>query len=190
MKAFAGIDLGTTNLKVALYDEDLRPLDSESFPVTYMRNGANVEFDADVCFDHMIDRLSALIRRQGVTALAALAMTGQAETLILVDEKGRAMAPAISWMDERSQAQCALLSRRFSAEAVEAVTGQLSMLPTWPATKLVWLRQNRPSRVCRAISQPCCPRRSPARTPTIRRLSVTCASSTCRNHTWTHSRPC
>ena len=144
MKAFAGIDLGTTNLKVALYDEDLRPLDSESFPVTYMRNGANVEFDADVCFDHMIDRLSALIRRQGVTALAALAMTGQAETLILVDEKGRAMAPAISWMDERSQAQCALLSRRFSAEAVEAVTGQLSMLPTWPATKLVWLRQNRP----------------------------------------------
>ena len=144
MKAFAGIDLGTTNLKVALYDEDLRPLDSESFPVAYMRNGANVEFDADVCFDHMIDMLSALIRRQGVTALAALAMTGQAETLILVDEKGRAMAPAISWMDERSQAQCALLSRRFSAEAVEAVTGQLSMLPTWPATKLVWLRQNRP----------------------------------------------
>ena len=144
MKAYLGIDLGTTNLKAALYDEDLRFLDSESFPVEYLRESGHVEFDADRCFDRMIDMLATLVRRQGVTELAALAMTGQAETLVLADDAGRAMAPAISWMDERSQAQCEALSRIFSPGAVEAVTGQLSMLPTWPATKLMWLRENKP----------------------------------------------
>ena len=71
--------------------------------------------------------------------LAALALTGQAETLLLLDESGHPLMNAISWMDERSQAECEQLSRRFTPGQVEAVTGQLSMLPTWPATKLVWL---------------------------------------------------
>ena len=142
--AFLGIDLGTTNLKAALYDEDLRPLDSESYPVPYTREGGFVEFDADACFDRLIDMLAVLLRRQGVTRLHAMALTGQAETLLLLDEGGRPLCNAISWMDERSKAECAELSRRFPPEAVERITGQLSVLPTWPATKLLWLRAHRP----------------------------------------------
>ena len=40
--AFLGIDLGTTNLKAALYDENLHLLDSESFPVPYLRENGFV----------------------------------------------------------------------------------------------------------------------------------------------------
>ena len=150
MKAYLGIDLGTTNLKAALFDEDLRPLDSESFPVNYDRTDGFVEFDADACFEQLIDMIGALARRKGINEIAALALTGQAETLLLLDESGRPLMNAISWMDERSQAECEQLSRRFTPGQVEAVTGQLSMLPTWPATKLVWLRANRPELFDRA----------------------------------------
>ena len=111
MKAFLGIDLGTTNLKAALYDENLRLLDSESFPVRYFREDGFVEFDADGCFDQMIDMLAALLKRQAVTLLGGMALTGQAETLLLLDGDGRPLCNAISWMDERSQEECALLSR-------------------------------------------------------------------------------
>ncbi len=150
MKAFLGIDLGTTNLKAALYDEDLRPLGSESLPVRYAREDGFVEFDADACFDQLVELLAELVKRHGVTRLQALALTGQAETLILLDGDRRPIGNAISWMDERSQEECAQLSERFDPQTVEAVTGQLSMLPTWPATKLVWLRKNRPEAFARA----------------------------------------
>ena len=144
MDAFLGIDLGTTNLKAALYDENLRLLGSESFPVEYARDGSRVEFDADACFDRLIDLIGALARRLRVNRIAALALTGQAETLILLGGDNRPIRPAISWMDERSQDECAALSARFAPEAVERVTGQLSMLPTWPATKLMWLKAHDP----------------------------------------------
>ena len=150
MKAYLGIDLGTTNLKAALYDEDLRPIDSESLPVRYAGADGFVEFDAEAVFDQLIELLSALVHRQDVAEIGALALTGQAETLILLDRDGRPVGNAISWMDERSQAECAALSERFDPPAVEAVTGQLSMLPTWPATKLMWLRRNRPEAFAKA----------------------------------------
>ena len=94
MKTFIGIDLGTTNLKAALYDADLRPVDSESFPVRYSGADGVVEFDADACFDRMLDLLEALLRRNGVTEVTALALTGQAETLVLLDKQGRALQEA------------------------------------------------------------------------------------------------
>ena len=144
MKAFLGIDLGTTNLKAALYDEDLRPLGSASFPVEYCRDDGHVEFDVDACFDQLIDLLADLVRQKGVDAIPAMALTGQAETLVVLGENGRPIHPAISWMDERSQAECAELSDRFDPSTFESVTGQLSMLPTWPATKALWLKHNAP----------------------------------------------
>ena len=150
MKAFLGIDLGTTNLKAALYDEDLHLLDSESFPVRYAGEDGFVEFDVDACFNQLVDLLEALLRRQKITRLEALALTGQAETLILLDRDGRPIGNAISWMDERSQSECAELGARFTPEEVEAVTGQLSMLPTWPSTKIMWLRHHRPEQFRRA----------------------------------------
>jgi xylulokinase len=51
---------------------------------------------------------------------------------------------AISWMDERSTEECAQLEKQFPPELCEAVTGQMAVLPTWPATKIAWLRKRRP----------------------------------------------
>ena len=42
---YIGIDLGSTNLKVALYDEDLQMLGQESCPVNYIRKDNQMEFD-------------------------------------------------------------------------------------------------------------------------------------------------
>ena len=71
MKAYLGIDLGTTNMKAALYDEQMRPIDSESMPVRYDRTDGFVEFDADVCFDALIDMLGTLAKRCGATEIPA-----------------------------------------------------------------------------------------------------------------------
>ena len=45
-KLYIGVDLGSTNIKVALYDETFKMLNSLSTPVEYQREGGIVEFDA------------------------------------------------------------------------------------------------------------------------------------------------
>ena len=140
---YIGIDLGTTNIKAALYDGDMRLVRRESTPVSYLREQGFVEFDAEGYFDGLIELLNR-VTGHGEAPVAAMALTGQAETLVPLGEDGRPVMNAISWMDERSTAECAALGGIFSPEEVERVTGQLAMLPTWPATKVLWLKKHRP----------------------------------------------
>ena len=43
---YCGIDLGSTNIKIAIYNEDFCLVDRQSRPVEYIRDGGFVEFDA------------------------------------------------------------------------------------------------------------------------------------------------
>ena len=51
--SFISIDLGTTNIKVAAYDDQLNELAIESDGVEYFRSGDMVEFDAKSNFSQI-----------------------------------------------------------------------------------------------------------------------------------------
>lgn len=140
---YIGVDLGSTNLKAALYDENLNCVGHKSMPVAYIRQGEFVEFDAKLYFDSLITVLHDLMAEHP-GQVSQLALTGQAESLVCLDGTGTPVMNAISWMDERSAEECALLEREFSPGECHRVTGQQAILPTWPATKILWLRRNRP----------------------------------------------
>ncbi len=141
---YLGIDLGSTNIKAALYDEKLNLKDRRSIPVAYIRENGFVEFDAKQYALNLVDLLSAMLRENEVKAVKEIAFTGQAESLVVVGKDGNPLMNAISWMDERSTAECAELEELFSKQECEKVTGQQAVLPTWPATKILWLKKNRP----------------------------------------------
>ncbi len=141
---YIGIDLGSTNIKAALYDRDMRLIDRSSCPVEYLRPQGFVEFDAEVYFEGLIELLRELLSANSVTEVTELSFTGQAESLVVLGADGRPLMNAISWMDERSVKECEELSRLFPPALCEAVTGQMAVLPTWPATKILWLRHERP----------------------------------------------
>lgn len=141
---YAGIDLGSTNIKIAIYDKAFSLIDRRSRPVTYIRENGFVEFDAESYCRELIGLLADMVKQNGVTALREIAFTGQAESLVVLGADGKPLMNAISWMDERSTAECETLSKQFSPEVCEAVTGQMAVLPTWPATKILWLKHNRP----------------------------------------------
>ena len=143
-RCYVGIDLGTTNVKVAVYDENMSLAARESLPVRYEREGARVEFDADAYVEGLLDLLRGALASCGARSIAALALTGQAESLVALGEDMRPVMNAISWMDERSTEECALLAEAFPERRVEEVTGQMGVLPTWPASKILWLRRHRP----------------------------------------------
>ncbi|GAA5149726.1 xylulokinase [Microbacterium pseudoresistens] len=140
------VDLGSTNLKVVLFDERARQLAAASATMQYSRDGAFVEFDADSVLGSVLDLVRSCASEAGAAsdAQSCIVLTGQAESLVLADARGIAIAPAISWMDERSTAEAAEIGARFDTTEAFAVTGETEAVPTWPATKLRWLRTHRP----------------------------------------------
>lgn len=140
------VDLGTTNLKVVLYDEMLRTLAVAAVPVRYQRDGDRVEFDPEEMFDALVQLIGDCGRTAAVEEdeIAHLVVTGQAESLVLVGDDGLSVSPGISWMDERSRAEAEEIAAEFGAAAAFAVTGEPEPVPTWPATKLRWLARHDP----------------------------------------------
>ncbi len=141
---YIGIDLGSTNMKAAIYDQDFALIDRQSRPVAYIRENGFVEFNAETYVETLLELLRDMMQKNKLGQIRELAFTGQAESLVVVGKDGKPLMNAISWMDERSTQECEELAQKFSPETCEAVTGQMAVLPTWPATKIQWLRNNRP----------------------------------------------
>lgn len=143
-KLFIGVDLGSTNIKTALYDENFAMLSSLSHPVEYEREGGVVEFDAwDYC-RNLSRMMGELMQGRSADELKEISFTGQAESLVCVGKDGKPLMNAISWMDERSVEECVVLSKKFTDEMVRKTTGQMTICPTWPSTKILWLKSHRP----------------------------------------------
>ena len=141
---YIGIDLGSTNIKAAIYDENMKLVDRQSVPVVYIRENGFVEFDAYAYCQDLVKLLADMVKSNGVKSVKQMAFTGQAESLVVLGKEGKPLMNAISWMDERSTEECVALAEKFDAATCEAITGQMAVLPTWPATKIAWLRKNRP----------------------------------------------
>ena len=141
---YIGVDLGSTNIKAAIYDKDFNLIDRQSRPVNYIRENGFVEFDADAYCRDLICLLADMVKVNRIAHVDEIAFTGQAESLVVLGKDGTPLMNAISWMDERSVEECSVLAQQFDAKLCERVTGQMAVLPTWPATKILWLKNNRP----------------------------------------------
>lgn len=99
---YCGIDLGSTNIKIAIYSEDFKLIDRQSRSVEYIRENGFVEFDAFTYCHALIELLLLMAKENGIKAIRQIAFTGQAESLVVLGADGKPLMNAISWMDERS----------------------------------------------------------------------------------------
>ncbi len=141
------IDLGTTNIKVASYTENLQFIALENHAVSYLNENGFIEFEAEDYFNNVVNLIKACYARS-VHKLGdkkvQLVLTGQAESLIIIDQNGKSVRNGISWLDTRSKKECEQLSAQFSKEECYQITGQPEIIPTWPLTKICWLKNNEP----------------------------------------------
>ena len=72
---YIGIDLGSTNIKAALYDGEMKLVSRKSFPVSYIREQGFVEFDAKEYVNNLIKLLSEILKENKIKAVKALANT-------------------------------------------------------------------------------------------------------------------
>lgn len=148
------VDVGTTNVKVVLYDDKLTRLAMAQAPAVYHREGERVEFDPVALFDLVLDLIHRCADRHGDTAAhhAIIVLTGQAESLVLTDGTGRTVRPAISWLDDRATSEAREFAEHFGAERAFAITGEPEPSATWPAAKLRWLSRHEPDKLAAATN--------------------------------------
>ena len=140
------IDLGSTNIKVAVYSDELQIEAWQSNPVQYIRDGSRVEFDIIDYGNTVIKMIANLMNNSSIDTknICQLVFTGQAESLVVLGKDFKPIMNAISWMDDRSTEECNQIMRLFSPEDCFRKTGQMAVLPTWPATKILWIKNNLP----------------------------------------------
>lgn len=134
-----GIDVGTTSVKSAVFNQDLKMLYSNNIDYIIESHGDIVEFEAEKYWDIVKTELDNL-----ELDVSALAIDTQCETLILTDENGNPLRKAIVWLDNRAQKEAEAIEKHFGRKKVYEITGQPEITATWPACKLLWVKNNEP----------------------------------------------
>jgi glycerol kinase len=133
-----GIDEGTTAVKAALFDADLRAVreTTRRVPTTHPRPGW-VERDPLAVLDAVIDAAGELLR-DAPGEVVACGLDHEGESVLAWDaETGEPLTPIVVWSDKRSEEVLA----RLDEEEIRAHSG-LPLDPYFSAGKLAWLLEH------------------------------------------------
>jgi len=141
---FAGLDIGTTGCRAAIFDETGTLLANASREYAVDVPHPNwAEQDGENVWRLAQESLRKAIATAGAREVAAIGLSVQGEAVMPVDVGGRALRPAILGMDSRTGEQNAWLCERFGAEHLFERTGMpVHTVNTLP--KLLWLKQYEP----------------------------------------------
>jgi len=153
MVLLLGLDVGTTSVKAGLFDAagTCLAVAVEEYHLDHPAPD-RAELDAETYW-----RASQVAIRRAVAAagagredVAALAVSSQGETVVPVDAAGRALGPALVWLDNRALAESREIAEVFGESSIYDVTGVPSVVPTWSACKILWWRRHAPDLFARA----------------------------------------
>ncbi len=155
MTHILAIDQGTTSTRAIVYDAvfDALAQAQEEFTQHYPRSGW-VEHDPMDLWQTTQNCITSALRDAATpaTAIAAIGITNQRETVLLWDRKtGAPLHNAIVWQDRRTADRCATLRAAGHEEMITAKTG-LVLDPYFSASKLAWMLDEIPDARRRAES--------------------------------------
>ena len=143
---FLGLDVSTTSSKALLIDESGAVIAVASSPHT-LRTPYPLwsEQDPEEWWQAVSASIRAVLQQAGVSedSIKAVGLTGQMHGLVLLDESGRVLRPAILWNDQRTQAECDEIHRRIGKERFIQITGNVA-LTGFTAPKILWVEKNEP----------------------------------------------
>ena len=146
MRYVLGVDLGTSGTKTVLFDEKGNVVASalREYPLIQPKNGW-AEQEPESWWHASAETISEAIEKSGVAAedIASLGISGQMHGLVLLDEDGKVLRPAILWCDGRTQDQCDEITARIGRERLIAISANPA-LTGFTAGKILWVQQNEP----------------------------------------------
>lgn len=142
-----GADIGTTAIKVALFDTEGNKVLHHAEEYELIKPDAQrVEQIPHVYWDTFKTCVKKVMEGSGVDKeqVKGFAMDSSAETIVFLDENMEPLDNFYTWLDSRAEEESNEINARFSAEEIVMATGQLPIDPVYPATKILWFKKNRP----------------------------------------------
>jgi xylulokinase len=136
-----GLDLGTSSVKALLMAEDGDTIGegSASYPVRSSRPGW-AESSPEDWWNTVVEATQTAVGPHGAE-VGAIGLSGQMHGVVLADDRGRPLRPAILWADTRSAEQLAAY-RGLDEDARERLANPPAVGMAGPS--LLWLRDHEP----------------------------------------------
>jgi sugar (pentulose or hexulose) kinase len=132
-----GLDVGTSSVKAAAFDEDGRELAHGRAPTPWRSVPTGAELDPDALLQAAAAAAVEVLRALPDARIGAVGVAGMAETGALVDDGLRPVVPAIAWHDTRGGEEARRIARELPG--FSARTG-LPATPLCTLAKYAWMR--------------------------------------------------
>ncbi len=141
-----GIDTSTTATKALLVDShgEVVAVGSSEYPLSTPRP-LWAEQDPELWWVATRASISKVLTSSGVEpeSITGVGLTGQMHGLVLLDDHGEVLRPAILWNDQRSAQQCVEMRETLGLTRLVQITGN-DAFPGFTAPKLLWVREHEP----------------------------------------------
>ena len=137
-----GIDVGTTTCKGVLLTEngEILAQDFQNYSQKPTIVGDRAEIPAEVFKEGVFSIIRKLSLCAGKDPVQAIALSTHGETLIPVDENGKALYPAILSMDRRAIPQAKRMAELIGEENFYHICGT-PIHSQYPTAKIAWLKE-------------------------------------------------
>jgi len=147
MKTLLGIDLGTTSLKITLFNETGAMLGSESveYPILAPEEGFAEQNPHlwQAGLKQICQRLKSRLPEE-FAAITGVGLCGQMHTQVYLDKHNRLLRPAITWMDQRSEAIVTRIRQDEAAHTLIFDQTSNFLSTTYTAPQVRWVIENQP----------------------------------------------
>ena len=152
MAYFLGLDISTTSSKALIMDDQGKVVAVASSPHTLQSpKPLWTEQNPAEWWSAASASIRTALEKTGIVGedIAAIGLTGQMHGLVLLDEAGAVLRPAILWNDQRTQSQCDEIHARIGKQEFIQISGNVA-LTGFTAPKILWVKENEPEVYARA----------------------------------------
>jgi sugar (pentulose or hexulose) kinase len=146
MDYILSIDAGTTAFKTSIFDENGKLLYISTHEYELLTPASlSVELPAQTFWEAFKAGIKEVLEKTKVNTnnIRALGLSVQGETLLMINKQGVPLRNAIIWLDNRAQKEAEVLSNEFDKNNYSyKITGQVKIVPTWPASKIFWISKH------------------------------------------------
>jgi xylulokinase len=144
MKYIVTFDFGTTAIKCAIIDEDLKVIYSNEKDVITFNNGIIIEQDPNSWYE-IFKEISKDFFDKGYknSDISGVVFSGHMQDLIFVDAKGNSLSNAILYNDQRGESQLECFDSNLLNLIEEKTANKLN--GSIPLLKLLWLKKENKS---------------------------------------------
>ena len=140
---FIGIDLGTSSIKLILTDSQGRVIREAGRDYGLLQPAPGwKEIRPETWWEALEESMKELLKGGEGSQVEGIGITGQMHTVVLLDEQGESIRPALMWNDIRTKDLLPEMKRQIEKSDVPYINQFISTGS--PAANLRWFRENEP----------------------------------------------